>query len=356
MKICYIITTTTNCGPVNVLYNLLVNYHELNNFEPIIITLKPDGANKSRRQDFESLGIKVYEFKKGIHEKQDIFKFIVQNNFDVIHSHGLIPDIINSYVQKKEIKPRFHVTTLHNYPFEDYPQRKGKLLGNAMAYLHLRAIKTLYKVACSKAIAQRFAMIGIKTNVIQNGIIFSNNFVSKSQISSNHPIFLYLGRIHARKNVLFLVNYFKKHPDYKFWIVGDGAEYENIKHAASDANNIKVLGKTNHPNNIYQKADYYISASKSEGLPLSVLEALSFGLPCILSDIAPHAEIITNDKLGELFINNDETSLNQVINKVLTTKYDGKQIYKIIKDRFSSDTMTNKYYLLYENKILRRKA
>ena len=353
MKVCYIITTTINCGPVNVLYNLLVNYHNLNNFEPTIITLKPDDVNKSRRKDFEDLGINVVEFKNDAQEKENIFKFIEKNDFNIVHSHGLIPDLINSYVKKKEHTQRFHLTTLHNYPFEDYPQRKGKVLGNLMAIVHLYAIRNLYKVACSEAIAKRFATIGIKTKVIQNGIIFSNKFEGKQKIIPiKTPIFLYLGRIHTRKNVPFLVNYFKKHPEYEFWIVGDGAEYENVKQLAINANNIKVLGKTEHPNEMYQQANYYISASKSEGLPLSVLEALSFGLPCVLSDIDSHKEIITNSSLGELFINNDEDSLNNAVKKVASTKYNGQQIYNEIKDKFSSDVMMNKYYSLYQKNII----
>ena len=40
-----------------------------------------------------------------------------------------------------------------------------------------------------------------------------------------------------------------------------------------------------------QAADLFVSASRSEGMPLAVLEALSCGCPALLSDIAPHCEI-----------------------------------------------------------------
>lgn len=351
MKVCYIITTTINSGPVNVLYNTLVNYRQVTNFIPEIITLKPDDKSKSRQVDFERLGIKVNHFFDKKTQFQDILKYISENNFDIVHSHGLIPDMINSYVKQHTEQNIFHITTQHNYPFEDYPQRKGKLLGTVMAELQIKAIKNLYKVACSNAIAQKFEKKKIKTTVVQNGIIFPENYqvVPKNNM---RPIFLYLGRIHERKNVPFLINYFQYHPEYELWIVGDGVKADYVAEKTENINNITFFGKTENPAKFYKKADYYISASKSEGLPLSVLEAMSYGLPCVLSDIPSHREIITSDDYGVIYQNNNLNSLDQDIEKVITTSYDNYQIYLEMKDRFDTKVMMDKYLQIYrENEL-----
>lgn len=352
MKVCYIITTTTNSGPVNVLYNTLVNYHQVNNFIPEIITLKPDDESKSRQVDFENLGIKVHHFFNKKTQFKDILMYINENDFDVIHSHGLVPDIINSYVKKRTNRNIFHVTTQHNYPFEDYPQRKGKILGTIMAELQIKAIKNLYKVSCSNSIAEKFKNKHIDSAVVQNGIIFPKKYPIIKKHNSR-PVFLYLGRIHDRKNVPFLVEYFQYHPEYEFWIVGDGAKSDFIKEKVKNIKNITFYGKTETPAKFYQKADYYISSSKSEGLPLSVLEAMSYGLPCILSDISSHKEIMISNNYGVVYQNNNFNSLNDSIQKAVDTSYDNKKIYLSMREKFDAEVMMNKYLqIYYDNELM----
>lgn len=323
---------------------MLTEYKKFN-IDPTIITLKPDDFQKSRQKDFEKLGVKVEHFFNLKSQKKDILTFIEEEKFDVIHSHGLIPDYINSYLKKREQKKAFHITTLHNYPFDDYVKSKGSLLGNTMAVLHLISIRNLYKVACSKSICSDFRKIGVKVDVIQNGIIFPDRLISHKK-SNQKSTFLYLGRIHKRKNVAFLVSYFQFHPEYDLWVVGDGAEYESIKMRCASTTNITVFGKTEKPNDFYQKADYYISASTSEGLPLSVLEAMSNGLPCVLSDINPHKEVMSPDK-GVIFKNNDIDDLDKSIKKVITSEFTAAKIFEETKSEFDIKVMMSKYVNLY---------
>lgn len=348
MKVCYIISTTNNCGPVNMLYNLLFNFRKIEDFYPTIITLKPDDLSKSRCSQFEKLGIEIKHFYNKRTQFKDILKYIEKNNFKVIHSHGLIPDLINSYILKHEKNNIFHITTQHNYPFEDYLQSKGRILGYLMAITQILTIKNLYRVSCSYSIAKKFNQIKIKTKTIQNGIIFPKEIEKKTK--NNPPIFLYLGRIIKRKNVSFLINYFQYHPEYEFWIVGDGNDYEAIKENTLNIKNIKVLGKTEAPSKFYKKVDYYISASKSEGLPLSVLEALSYGIPCVLSKIPSHNELLDKNS-GVLFINNDIDSLNFSIKALRNNEYDSYKIYFEMKEKFDAEVMMDNYIEIYRRNI-----
>lgn len=345
MKVCYIITTTTNCGPVNVVYNMLTKYQEFN-INPTVVTLKPDEFLKSRQKEFEKLGVKVKHFFDLKTQKKDILNFVEKEKFDVIHSHGLIPDYINSFLKKNEKEKAFHLTTLHNFPFDDYVKAKGFLLGNAMAIAQLMVTRNLYRVACSASIGSDFNKIGFQVDVIQNGIIFPDKFI-KHERKNAKPTFLYLGRIHKRKNVTFLIDYFQLHPEYDFWIVGDGAGYGDVKKRCASIANITVFGNTENPSKFYQEADFYVSASTSEGLPLSVLEALSSGLPCLLSDIEPHKEVMNPDK-GIIFRNNDIDDFGISIKKITNQKYDPMKIFEETKSKFDTEVMMSKYAKLYD--------
>lgn len=347
MNICYIITTTNKCGPVNVLFNLVSNLN-LDEVKPFILTLKKDDSKKSRKKDFENLGISVVQISPK-NQLNKILDFIRKNKIDIVHSHGIIPDLINRKISEK-FKSVKCMTTLHNYPIEDYLMTHGKIKGSLMVALQLFAIRKLAKVSCSKAIQEKFCKkLHIETYAIENGV----NFPLESEINNNFntpPVFLYLGEINQRKNVKFLVEFFSKHPEYKLWIVGGGTGkyYEDVQAQVKNINNITMWGRTNNPDQFYKKADYLVSASCSEGLPMMVLEALSYGLPVILSDIPSHRETLINSLCGELYRLNDEQCLDKAILKVTNMNLDKHKIYELSKKRFSSNAMANGYISFYK--------
>ena len=82
----------------------------------------------------------------------------------------------------------------------------------------------------------------------------------------------------------------KRGIDALFLIIGEGrmkSEIENkIKHL-NCSQNMKLLGEKDNCNELVQIFDYYISASKSEGMSLSMIEAQMSGKPCIVSDLIP---------------------------------------------------------------------
>ncbi|WJY17141.1 glycosyltransferase [Pectobacteriaceae bacterium CE90] len=55
--------------------------------------------------------------------------------------------------------------------------------------------------------------------------------------------------------------------------------------------NVQFLGQRDNVFPYLVAADFFISPSYNEGLPNTVLEALSCGVHCILSDISPHEEL-----------------------------------------------------------------
>jgi len=84
---------------------------------------------------------------------------------------------------------------------------------------------------------------------------------------------------------------------------GDGELIDELREYAGDklGSNVKVSFAGNIANtelmNTYAAKDFYvfINASSSEGLPVSVMEAMSFGIPCIATDVGGTGEIVNND-------------------------------------------------------------
>src|SRR5699024_4539946 len=87
---------------------------------------------------------------------------------DIIHTQGLRPDAIAvKYLQNYKV-----VSTIRNYPPEDYPMKFGRLTGFFMAMIHSKIIKRAYKpIACSNSLKSKLTnRLNLNLDVIQNGV------------------------------------------------------------------------------------------------------------------------------------------------------------------------------------------
>jgi glycosyltransferase involved in cell wall biosynthesis len=365
MKIVYIISSLEKCGPVNVLFNI-VKYLD-KQFNVTIITLSSEGPN-TRVDEFEQLGVKVHPLKIGkstlslFRAKSAILSIIQDIGADIVHSHGLRSDLLSALISKQ-----IHtVTTIHNYPFEDYILAYKKILGMIMAVLNYISFKIIQvPVACSNSINNKFKSTWKTTfNVIQNGIdldVFntlekqSKEEVRKSLgISPDKKVFLYLGALINRKDPLFVINAFKDKmlKDYILLVVGSGELSDLCKTSVKDSENILMIGQVGNPEIYYNASDYYISSSQSEGLPMAVLEALASGLPSLLSDIEPHKEILIHEsEAGELYTLNNLEDFKNKVYKLTSSDYLPKRAAanRLIREHLSADIMSGKYQKLYSD-------
>ena len=93
-------------------------------------------------------------------------------SYTVIHSHGIIPDLINLLCKNAKC---MSISTLHNFPFEDYPMSFGRVVGTVMAFAHISIEKHLICVACSPSIKkQLYKKSKLEVLSIANGVNFPN--------------------------------------------------------------------------------------------------------------------------------------------------------------------------------------
>lgn len=111
------------------------------------------------------------------------------------------------------------------------------------------------------------------------------------------------------------------------------------------SNNIKVNFKGNVSNQILMKEykdncyDWFINVSTSEGIPVSIMEAMSFGIPCIATDVGGTSEIVDN-KNGFLI---DKDISNKKLAELIYYIYE-LSYEEYIQYRFSArNTWLNKY-------------
>jgi len=346
IKVLYIISSLRRSGPVNVLYSI-VKDAMINNIEPIIVTLKPE-FKRSKLNSFTDLDIEVINVGRNSSTLTKIIKIIDDRNIEVVHSHGVIPDFINCLIHKKK-KNVYCISTLHNFPFEDYKFAYGRICGFLLAVIHCLIVRNLICVSCSDTIQQKFKKLHLSTISIPNGVELPDFSKVINARRKRENVFLYLGEVNRRKNVHLLIEAFKNLTQYELLIVGDGPELKSLE-KQNCYKNIKFVGRTENPVSFFMKSDYYISASLSEGLPMACLEAMSYGLPVILSDISPHREIM-NDKVGVTFSSNDLKDLLKQIKKISSLNINSKNVYKHIEDKYSAARVSEEYGNLYNELI-----
>ncbi len=363
MKIVYLISRAKKgAGPVNQALNILIGLNQIEGVHAVLMTLSQEVEGDSWLDRFLENNIEVKQLNLPIRSTwravRLLKQYIKKNHVDIVHSSGYRADFINmllgGYVKT--------VSTLRNQPNESVEKFPG-VFKKPFELLHLAIIKKIGTlVVCSNALKSIYENdYHIKVKVVSNCVDTSyftpvdenkkKELRNVTGISEDKKKYLVLGRLSERKNVGMIINAFKSvaSQDIQLVIVGCGPEEERLMQEACGDNRIMFLGKTGSPLNYLQASDVLISSSLSEGLPNAVLEALSCGLPCILSDIEPHIEILEGTNAGVIFDRFCVEELRGVINDSIS--WDCKKMSCAARDvaieKYSVETLARGYVGIY---------
>lgn len=137
---------------------------------------------------------------------------------------------------------------------------------------------------------------------------------------------LYVGRLVELKGIIYLIRAFeivvKKYPDFKLVLVGRGPEKEKLQSyiEANYIKNVFFIDTVPHENLIkyYSQSTIFVLPSIGiENSPLSIIEAMSYGIPVVASNIGGIPELIKDGKTGYLFEPGDYQALANKIMEIL---------------------------------------
>lgn len=181
----------------------------------------------------------------------------------------------------------------------------------------------------------------IKYNPIDENVIKEKALEKIENSNKEKMTICTVGRLSHQKGYDRLLNVVKKLKDHNIdvnvWIIGVGAEEENLKKyiIKNKLENVKLLGYKKNPYSYIKNADIFVSSSRAEGFSTVISEAIILEKVIVATDCAGTKEMLgENNEYGIVTLNSEEDFYNGLY-KILTDK-DLYEKYRIkIKERKS---------------------
>ncbi len=183
---------------------------------------------------------------------------------------------------------------------------------------------------------------------------------------SYKKIVISVGRFVKRKGFDVLLKAWEhvsaKHPDAHLFLLGFGEEMQLLKQLSADYKintSVSFLGKKDNVSDYLQMSDIFVIASRKEGNPNVLLEALACGLPVVATSISGIREVIDDRVNGMLVSPGDAAELAEKILFLIDNEKDcvelGQNARQSALLNFSLDKISEGYLQLYENLLKKNK-
>jgi glycosyltransferase involved in cell wall biosynthesis len=379
MKIIYL-TTGLNMGGAEVmLYNLLSNI-DRSRFEPTVISLMDKGVFG---EQIEQLNIPVYTAgmligKPSVASIKKLIELIKQIKPDLIQGwmyHGNLAAQFCNFINGKKTPVLWSIHhSLHSISSEKLLTqgiiRFGSWSSNyvdKVAYVSEKSQIQHQKIGYSK-VNSCVIPNGFDTTKFQPSAHIRHQFRQELGISNDTFLIGSLARYHPMKDHANFLKAAKvlltDYPETKFVLIGTDVDYKNqtltnLIDELDISNNVRLLGQRRDIPQITPALDILTSSSAfGEAFPLVIGEAMSCGVPCIVTDIGDSAWIVGNT--GMVIPPKKTTALAQAWQEMITMNAStranlGQAARKRIIDKFSLDTVVKQYEQLYQSVIIKHK-
>ena len=218
---------------------------------------------------------------------------------DLLHIHAIGPAIVAPLARLLGLRV---IVTHHGPDYErDKWGRFARLVLRAGEHVGMRCAHA--RIAVSQTIVEQIrTRCGRDSDFIPNGVTAGDQQLATDELERNgltaRRYFLQVSRIVPEKRQLDLIAAFAAaHPaGWSLVLVGGAnpSDYsDKVTAAAAATPGVLLAGfKKGHAlKQLYSHAGAFVLPSSHEGLPIAILEALSYGLPVLASDIPPNREI-----------------------------------------------------------------
>ena len=356
-------------GPATFVPKIAKYFQDELNYEIEILTLS-DNKNSNINDDFSVKRIDrnlpiIYRWLKTIFT---IYK--LGKNKDLIFVNGLGTEttIANIFLKKKIIRKivgdpvweRAYSKAKISESFDEFQVKNYGFSISLQKKVRSFSIKKSDIVVTPSQHLKNFILnLGFKNKIeiINNGVFIpeeNTNIFTNDQINIT-----IVSRLVSHKNIEKIIRAISdlNNPLINLNIIGDGPELNQLQKISLESNNkdnIIFHGKLNRDdiNHIFLKSDIYIQASNYEGLPHSLLEAMSYGIPVLCTPVGECKEILGNEDRGYILDlpvskNNIKSKISEIIGEKNIANKKGERGKDFINEKYNLTNSFNLYKNLF---------
>jgi glycosyltransferase involved in cell wall biosynthesis len=350
----------------------LATAQEKMGLQPVIGSIRKKGIGEKpldREARRRGLLVKVFEMRPGLNLRGawGIVRYAKENHFDIFHSHGYKTNILFG------LMPRFFrklpiVTTLHGWTSTGGWNKKH--LNEILDAFSLRFVDKIVLVNGRMLEKPKVKRLPIdKICIIDNGIEIEykkNPNLEKSvknqlhEFCLNGKIVASIGRLSREKGFDYLIEAIRilrqeQNENIRLLLIGDGCLRRQLEQQARDCGIEKyflITGYIKNARNLHGLFDCYVISSLTEGLPITLLEAMASGTPIVATAVGGIPNVVTDSKEALIVPPKDPQALARAIWNLLEDSRLSERIATRaairVQTRYSSSIMTEKYRDLYK--------
>jgi glycosyltransferase involved in cell wall biosynthesis len=287
---------------------------------------------------------------------REFFRIFSESHLDVVHLHNPTPTVYAAMAARMAGVPSV-ISTRHSLVAP--PRRLIAELKYAFAASFCDWIVGICDATTSNVKSIHSAPER-KIARVYNGAVPLTRVAKENWPLKSGFTIVYVGRLAAVKNHVLLLNAFcaafSVMPSLRLWMVGDGSEREMLEGLVGELGisaQVKFWGQQLDVAPYISAADAFIMSSKSEGVPISLLQAFSLGVPAIVPDVGGMAEVVRLAKAGVIVPAEDTTVMTKAILQLATNdavrEEFSKNAEKAFHSHFTLQIMVDAYMNLYRN-------
>jgi glycosyltransferase involved in cell wall biosynthesis len=356
MKIAHVVDSM-EVGGAETLVTQMCRRQREQGHDPCIYAIASLGAlgQRMREENFEVRSNVGRHFPDAM---RSFFRIFKTSRPDAVHLHNLTPTYYAAMAAKMAGVPLV-VSTRHSLvapPHRTIPELK-------YAYA---AIFCNWVVGICDATADNLKIMHTvparKITRVYNGAAPLKREAKENQPQKYGFTLIYVGRLEPVKNHSLLLRAFaaahSSMPSLRLWMVGDGSERNRLETLAAELGIsawVTFWGQQLDVAPFFSAADAFIMSSISEGLPMSLLQAFSLGLPVVVTDVGGMAEAVRLAKAGITVSPTDTAEMAGAILRIADSDTERKRFSMNAEEafysRFTLQTTVDAYMELYRSSL-----